>query len=203
MRPCSTSSTPRLFPRQPGVRLESRARRARSVRRSATGLQSARVAATAKHFPGLGDATANTDTSFVSIGASRASLLADLAPFRAAIKDGTKLVMVSNAAYPALDPSGLPACVSPRIVGGLLRKQLGFRGVVITDALEAPGPERYRDATVRALKAGVDILLFAESEQGSAARFSTLLAAARSGKLSRATLQQHYDRVLALKQWLR
>jgi hypothetical protein len=73
---------------------------------------------------------------------------------------------------------------------------------VITDAFEAPGPSRYADASVRALNAGIDVLLFAEGEQGSDARFGTLLRAAQDGRLARPTLQQHYDRVLALKQWL-
>src|SRR5437764_680715 len=89
------------------------------------------VAATAKHFPGLGTASATTDAHRVTIRASRADLLRRLEPFRAAIARGVDLVMVSNAVYSRLDPSGLPAVLSPRIVGGLLRGTLGFHGVVI------------------------------------------------------------------------
>ena len=168
----------------------------------ATGLQSARVAATAKHFPGLGTAGANTDDAAVTIGSSRAELMRLLQPFRKTVRSGTKLVMVSNASYPALDASGLPASISPGIVNNLLRKELGFGGVVITDAISAPGPASYRDAPVRAVNAGVDIVLFPGGEDLSAAGFRSLVRAARSGELSRATLQRSYGRVLALKDWL-
>ena len=125
-----------------------------------SGLQGARVAATAKHFPGLGTASGNTDTHAVLVTSTRQELERRLTPFRAAIRAGVKLVMVSNASYRALDPSGLPACLSPPIVGQLLRGELGYSGVVVTDALSAPGPAAYPDTPVRALRAGVDLLLY-------------------------------------------
>jgi beta-N-acetylhexosaminidase len=168
----------------------------------AGGVQAAHVAATAKHFPGLGTAGANTDLAPVTIGSSRRELMRLLRPFRTAVGDGTKLVMVSNASYPALDPSGLPASISPGIVDGLLRKQLGFRGVVITDAISAPGPARYPDAAARALRAGVDVVLFSDNEQQSAAGFRSMVQAVRSGRLKRAAVRRAYDRVVALKDWL-
>jgi beta-N-acetylhexosaminidase len=167
----------------------------------AAGLQQGHVAATAKHFPGLGTAPVNTDLARVVIRTPRSALLARLAPYRPAIRHGLRLVMVSNASYPALDRSGLPALLSPAIVGGLLRQQLGFHGVVMTDAIEAPGPARYADAPVRALKAGVDVLLFT-GESSSAAGFRQLVQAARRGTLSRSTLMQANARVAALKSWL-
>jgi beta-N-acetylhexosaminidase len=163
------------------------------------GLQSEGVAATAKHFPGLGTAIANTDLHRVTIRASRADLLARLEPFRAAIAQDVDLVMVSNAAYSAFDPSGLPAVVSPRIVNGLLRGELGFAGVVITDTLAAPGPAAYPDAGVRTIEAGGDILLFTGSEAEAGRGYAGLVGAARSGRLSRARLAASYARVVALK----
>jgi beta-N-acetylhexosaminidase len=167
----------------------------------AAGVQQGHVAATAKHFPGLGTAPANTDLARVVIRTPRDELLARLAPYRPAIRNGVRLVMVSNASYPALDRSGLPAVLSSAIVGGLLRAQFGFHGVVITDALEAPGPARYADAPIRALKAGVDVLLFTD-ETSSADGFGLLLQAARHGALSRSTLLKANERILALKTWL-
>ena len=163
------------------------------------GVQSAGVAATAKHFPGLGTAIANTDAHRVTIRASRADLLRRLEPFRAAIARGVDLVMVSNAVYSPLDPSGLPAVLSPSIVGSLLRGTLGFDGVVITDTLAAPGPAAYADAPVRTIEAGGDVLLFTSSEGQANRGYAQLVAAVRSGRLTRGRLEVSYRRVAALK----
>jgi beta-N-acetylhexosaminidase len=168
----------------------------------AQGLQSAQVAATAKHFPGLGTAPGNTDLHAVVVPTGRAELTRRLASFASAIRGGVKLVMVSSAVYPALDPHRLPAALSPAIVGGLLRTSLGFGGVVITDAMEGPAIGAYPDAAARALGAGVDVLLYAGSEGDSAQAYSALVQAVRSHRLSRATIADAYTRILALKSWL-
>jgi beta-N-acetylhexosaminidase len=165
------------------------------------GLQSTHVAATAKHFPGLGTATANTDLAHVYVTTPKRELDARLAPFRAAVRAGVKLVMVSNAGYRAYDPSGLPAVLSRRIVAGLLRQELGYRGVVVSDALEAPGPSSRADAPAQALRAGVDVLLYT-SESTSRTGYATALADARDGTLSLATLEAANARIAALKRWL-
>jgi beta-N-acetylhexosaminidase len=164
----------------------------------AAGLQSGHVAATAKHFPGLGTARATTDTADVVLTTSKQALEARLAPYRAAIAGGVDLVMVSNAGYTALDPTGTPAVLSQPIVRGLLRGELGFRGVTISDALEAPGPRSRADAPVAASTAGIDVLLYV-SEADSGAAYSQLLAAAQDGKLSRAALVASWRRIEALK----
>jgi beta-N-acetylhexosaminidase len=163
------------------------------------GLQSEGVAATAKHFPGLGTAVANTDAHRVTIRAARSDLLARLEPFRAAIAQGVDLVMVSSASYTAFDPSGLPAVVSPRILNGLLRRTLGFSGVAITDTLRAPGPAAYPDAGVRNIEAGGDILLFTGSEAEAGLGYARILDAVRSGRLTRSRLEASYARIVALK----
>jgi beta-N-acetylhexosaminidase len=166
----------------------------------ADGLASAGVAATAKHFPGLGRASANTDLAPVSIDAPRRDLERDLEPFRAAIGGGVPVVMLSNATYPALD-STAPATWSRPIVTDLLRDELGFAGLVITDDLGAGAvtsvlpPER---AAVRAARAGADLLLLA-SEQSPEDAYRELLEAARNRTLDRDALEQSYDRVLGLK----
>ena len=110
--------------------------------------------------------------------------------------------MVSNASYRVLDPSGLPAVLSPPIVGKLLRGELQFSGVVITDAMSAPGPAAYSDAPIRALNAGVDILLYAGSPAPSAQAFSQLVTAARAGEIPLSALEASDARVQALKRWL-
>jgi beta-N-acetylhexosaminidase len=166
------------------------------------GLQRQRVAATAKHFPGLGTAGANTDLAHVAITTPKPALDARLAPFAAAVRSGVDLVMVSNAGYRAYDASGLPAVLSRPIVTGLLRRKLGFDGVVISDAMEAPGPQSQSAPNAKALASGVNVLLYT-SEAGSKAAFDELLAAARSGDLSPATLRAANDRISALKQRLR
>jgi beta-N-acetylhexosaminidase len=169
----------------------------------ATGLQAAGVAATAKHFPGLGTAPGNTDVAVVVVPTPRGELMRRLASFAAAVDGGVKLVMVSSAEYPALDASRRPAALSKTIVTGLLRRRLGFGGVVITDAMNAPAILRYRDAPVLALEAGDDVLLYAGDEDSSARGFTAVLQAARANELSTAMLVRAYDRVVALKAWLR
>ena len=165
------------------------------------GLQSARVAATAKHFPGVGALTTDTDFKLASIDSSLAELRhGALVPFQSAIGAGVDLVMVANAIYPALDRSRAPGGFSYRIVTQLLKGQLHFRGVVITDALDSPAAlgGTFGSRAVRAARAGADITLFAPDDAGVPA-YSALLQAARSGVLTRSRIQDAYERVLALK----
>jgi beta-N-acetylhexosaminidase len=165
------------------------------------GLQAHGVAATAKHFPGLGTAGANTDVAHVMITTPKPALDARLAPFAAAVRAGVELVMVSNAGYRAYDASGLPAVLSRPIVTGLLRRKLGFDGVVISDAMEAPGPQGRAAPNTKAVAAAVDVLLYT-SEAGAEAAFDELLAAARSGELPLRALRAANDRIAALKRRL-
>jgi beta-N-acetylhexosaminidase len=158
-------------------------------------VQAGGVAATAKHFPGLGAAKQSTDDHLVSV------LKTPLAPFRSAIEAGVKLVMVSNASYPSLDPSGTPAVFSHPIVSGLLRGTLGFRGAVISDALNAPAPWRTPDAPGRALAAGVDLFLYTS---GSTAHYGyeELVADARRSAATRAQLARAVAHIRALQSWV-
>ena len=168
------------------------------VRAFVGALQQGGVAATAKHFPGLGSAVTTTDDHPVTIERSKGFLTARLAPFRAAIAAGTKLVMVSNASYPALDPSGVPAVFSHAIVTDLLRAQLGFDGVVVTDALDAGAVVHEAHAPSRALAAGVDLLLYSRTA-ASVAGYSSLVRDATASASVRANLAQAVRRVEALK----
>jgi beta-N-acetylhexosaminidase len=177
------------------------ARNAAFGRAFVDGLQASRVAATAKHFPGLGTAGRTTDTADVRISTSKRELDRRLLPFRAAVQHGVKVVMVSSASYPAYDRTLAPAALSRPIVTTLLRGELGFEGVVVSDAMEAPSLAGRVDTARRAIAAGVDLLLYtgeASSRQG----FAALVAAAESGKLPRVELERAYRRITSLKRWL-
>ena len=164
-----------------------------------TAQQQQGVAATAKHFPGLGAAATdmNTDKRPVKLALPLATLRAvDEAPYPAAIAAGVRLVMVSWATYPALDPQR-PAGLSPLVVGGELRGRLGFRGVTITDALGANalrpfGAESRR--AVLAAGAGMDLLLCAgkRADEGTGAA-GALAAALQDGRLDRSRLSGGRD----------
>jgi beta-N-acetylhexosaminidase len=168
----------------------------------AEGLAAGGVAATAKHYPGLGSATVNTDLAPSVVEAPRSALREAMAPFQAAVASGIGLVMLSNATYPALD-SERPAALSAPIVREL-RQRLGFDGVVITDDLLAGAIASTRsapDAAVDAARAGADVLLFARATDPGAVH-DALLRAARNGSLERAGLEASYLRISALKEGL-
>jgi beta-N-acetylhexosaminidase len=167
--------------------------------------QAARVAATAKHFPGLGAAAAdqNTDERPVTLNVPLNELRStDEYPYRAAIAAGVKLVMVSWAIYPALDPKR-PAGLSPTIVGGELRQRLGFTGVTITDALEAGALSPFgtiRNRARMAAGAGMDLILCSgqADTEGEQARIA-LAKAYQNGTLGQAAFQAAVQRILALR----
>jgi beta-N-acetylhexosaminidase len=162
----------------------------------ATGLQNEGVAATAKHFPGLGSSTTNTDVASATINASRAALDRQARPFADTIRGGIQIVMTGTAIYPALQP-GVPAALSRRVVTGRLRDRLTFEGLVVTDDLETPAIRAYTsppNAAVQAIAAGNDMALLVRSESGGRRAYSRLLAAARSGRLKRSTLEASHAR---------
>ena len=164
------------------------------------GLAKAGVAAAVKHFPGIGRATRNTDRSAVAITATQADLgRRDLLPFRSAIGAGVPVVMISNASYPALDAK--PAPWSTKIQS-LLRRELGFDGVTISDALDGAAATRGRSLSsvaVLVAPAGVDVLLLTGSEASSAAAFERVVAVAEQGRISAKALGASYNRIVALK----
>jgi beta-N-acetylhexosaminidase len=165
------------------------------------GLQAAGIAATLKHFPGLGSATASTDDRAVTVARGKAFLTARLTPFRAGIAAGARLVMVASASYPALDPTSAPALFSHPIVSDLLRGTLGFGGVVVTDALDTPALRDQPDVPGRAVAAGVDLLLYSH-EAPAEAGYVQLLRDAKASAEIRADLAASAARVAALKAWL-
>jgi len=165
------------------------------------GLQTSGIAATAKHFPGLGLASGNTDKGRIVIRAAASKLHQGLLPFQAAVKAGVKLVMVSTAVYPKLDGSKRPAAFSSTIINGLLRKKLGFTGITVTDSLTAPAADRIPHTATRAMLAGSDLLIFG-AESASERGYSTLLTDEASSPRLQNRLTQAAARIRALKAWL-
>jgi beta-N-acetylhexosaminidase len=187
----------RLYPGPPG---QVAALTAAAVRAHAR----AGVAATAKHFPGLGRATVNTDDGPATIDAPRSALeSADLAPFRAAIAADVPLIMAGHATYTGFDSEHI-ASQSPAILTGLLRDRLGFRGVTITDSIEAQAVLDRSDvatAAVRSIAAGVDIVLMTGSGSWNLV-YPRLLRRARRDPEFAARVRESARRVLALKRRL-
>jgi beta-N-acetylhexosaminidase len=152
-----------------------------------------------KHFPGLGSTAVNTDNGVAVTRRTRPRLLAeDIEPFRAAIAAGTGLVMSAHVVVPALDPTGTPASLSRPILTDLLRHQLGYDGVVTTDAMNAAALAGIpaASAAVRAVQAGNDVVLMPRN-LGEAVRAVT--DAVRRGAISADRLDESVTRILALK----
>lgn len=170
-----------------------------------TAQQQTGVAATAKHFPGLGSATKsqNTDDGPVTLNVSLSGLRGkDEVPYPAAIAAGLKIVMVSWAIYPALDPT-YPAGLSTAWVQGELRGRLAFGGVTITDAIEAGALTSFGSYGARAVlaaQAGMDLLLCSAQDpaQGQAVT-SALASALDGGQLNSAAFTASVERVTALR----
>ncbi|GAB3674499.1 hypothetical protein GCM10027589_44490 [Actinocorallia lasiicapitis] len=167
--------------------------------------QKGRVAATIKHFPGLGTAptSANTDLTKVTLKVSAATLRRiDEAPYRPAIAAGAPLAMVSWAVYPSLDRTR-PAGLSKKIVQDELRGRVGFQGVTITDALEAGALQPYGSVANRGLLAagaGMDLLLFsAQTPNAGLAGVTALAKALKSGKLNKAETRAAARRILTVR----
>ncbi|RVX47492.1 beta-N-acetylhexosaminidase [Nonomuraea polychroma] len=174
---------------------------AKMVAAAVKGFAEAKVAATAKHFPGHGDTTVDSHTGLPVIKHSKAEWeRIDAPPFKAAIDAGVDAVMSAHIVFPKLDPSGDPATLSKPILTGLLREKLGFKGVISTDALNMAGVrQKYNDGeiAVRAVLAGADLLLMPNDLPKA---YQAVLAAVKSGRISKERLDQSVTRLLTLKQ---
>ncbi|QIP86410.1 glycoside hydrolase family 3 protein [Streptomyces sp. Tu 2975] len=176
---------------------------ARMVAAQVKGYQSAGIAATSKHFPGHGDTTVDSHTGIPVITHTRQEWEEiDAPPFRAAIAAGIDSIMTAHIQFPALDASNDPATLSRPILTGILREELGYDGVVVTDALNMEGVrEKYGDhrVPVLALLAGVDQLL---NPPDLAVAWNGVLDAVRSGEITEARLDESILRILLLKEKL-
>src|ERR1700690_3163084 len=158
---------------------------------------------TAKHFPGHGDTATDSHLGFAQVTGDRARLEAiELPPFKRAIEAGVDSVMVAHVTVPALDPEpSRVATTSRAIVEGLLKEEMGFKGIVVTDALDMAGLTRLyaRDigrAAVESFKAGNDVLIIPADLDAS---YRSMLQAVNSGEISRQRLDQSVRKILELK----
>ena len=162
------------------------------------GMQAAGVFGAAKHFPGHGDTDVDSHKGLPVLLFDRARLDSlELVPFRRLIAEGVAMVMVGHLSIPALDSTGTPASLSKPIVTGLLRNELGFQGVIITDALGMEGVAAAGDdAALLAYEAGADILLMPRDTRHT---IDALDALFRRGALDERDLDTRVRRVLSLK----
>jgi beta-N-acetylhexosaminidase len=169
----------------------------------AQGLQAGGVIPVVKHFPGEGSASANTDDASATTPPIGTLQSADLLPFAAAVRAGLPVVMVGNASVPGLTTR--PAGLSSAVISGLLRQQLGFQGVVMTDALSAAAITNLGlstpQASVDALEAGADMVLFTSTSPNTTSSqvIDAIVGAVQNGSLPAQQLDASVVRVLALK----
>lgn len=164
------------------------------------GVQEHGMLATAKHFPGHGDTETNSHLTLSTVTASRARLdSVELVPFRAAIAAGVGAIMTYHGILPALDSSGVPATLSPRVLTGLLRDSLSYRGVLITDAMDMVGVLQQfgaAEAARRAVSAGADVLLMPSDVPGT---IDAVVAGVREGRYSENRIDASVRRLLEMK----
>jgi len=166
----------------------------------ADGLQGEGVAATAKHFPGFGSAEVNTDFGSAVIERTPSDAERDIAPFQGLVEGGVPLMMLSTAVYPEYGAE--PAALAPAVTQNLLRGELGFEGVSVTDALDTPALAAYAppaEVAVEALAAPVDLLLYAQSTQASVDALVAGEGAVAAGALDKAELRRAAARILTLR----
>ena len=175
---------------------------ARDGRQYMRGMQDAGVLAVAKHFPGHGDVDADSHLALPTVRVDRRRLdTLELPPFRSLIAGGLGGMMVAHLNVPALDTVSGPSTLSKPIIEGVLRQEMGFKGLIFTDAMNMKGVITKfppGEADVRALMAGNDILEFSKNVPLA---LRMVRAAVDSGRISQKKIDEHCRRVLALKQW--
>jgi len=162
------------------------------------------IIASLKHFPGHGDTDVDSHHDLPQLKFSKARLDSlEIFPFRELIQNGAPAIMVAHMNIPSLDATpNIPSSISRKVVTDLLRKELGFRGLTVTDAMDMKGVKKFfpnGEADVMAIEAGHDLL---EISENSARAISLVEKAVKSGRIKQAELDQRVKRVLAAKYWL-
>jgi beta-N-acetylhexosaminidase len=167
------------------------------------GVQDHGMIATGKHFPGHGDTGTNSHLALPIVTVSRSRLdTVELVPFRAAVKGGVGAIMSFHGAMPALDSSNVPGTLSPKVLTGLLRGELGFKGMIISDAMDMRGVlDQYGsdEAVKRAISAGIDVLI---QPLDVSQAIDAVVAGVREGRYTQARLDSSVRRVLETKRRL-
>jgi beta-glucosidase-like glycosyl hydrolase len=162
------------------------------------GLEDGGVLSVAKHFPGHGDTNTDSHKTLPVVNHDKSHLYqTDLKPFKTYIQGGCSGIMVGHLSVPALDASGLPTSLSPKVVTDILRKEMKFNGLIFTDALSMQGAAvPGKNQTLLALQAGADVLLGSDNP---AVDIAAIVAAVNDGRISRKTIDLHCRRVLTYK----
>jgi beta-N-acetylhexosaminidase len=167
------------------------------------GVQDHGMIATGKHFPGHGDTGVNSHLALPVVTVSRSRLdTVELVPFRAAVNGGVGAIMSFHGAMPALDSSNVPGTLSPKVLTGLLRGELGFKGVIISDAMDMRGVlDQYGsdEAVKRAISAGIDVLI---QPLDVSQTIDAVVAGIREGRYTEARLDSSVRRVVEMKRRL-
>jgi beta-N-acetylhexosaminidase len=171
------------------------------------GIQSEGVAATAKHFPGHGDTDSDSHEGLFFLPQDLARFRkVEFPPFLAAVNSGVKMMMTAHLALPAVDgPEAPPATLSANILQGLLREDLGFDGVIVTDALDMKAISQVvpmGDAALRASAAGADLLMLSASQLDQRDVFEQMVTSSQNGNLSSNSTAESLKRIAVLKNWI-
>ncbi|PJN62037.1 putative lipoprotein YbbD precursor [Paenibacillus sp. GM1FR] len=168
-----------------------------------TGYQSQGIAATAKHFPGHGDTAVDSHLGMVTVPHDRNRLeQMELLPFRKAIEAGVDAIMTAHVMFPSIEPEPIPATLSHKVLTGLLREEMGFEGIIITDCLEMHAiskPYGVAEAAVRAVEAGADLILVSHTLQDQVAALEAIVEAVRTGRVSEEVIHQALERIMTWK----
>ncbi|MFS0873431.1 beta-N-acetylhexosaminidase [Paenibacillus xylanilyticus] len=167
------------------------------------GIQMAGIAATAKHFPGHGDTDTDSHLDLPVIAHDRERVeRVELVPFQAAIAEGVDAMMSAHIYFPALEPQRLPVTLSNTVLSGLLRQELGYEGIIVTDCMEMNAIAVHYgtvEAAVMAVEAGADLVLISHTAQLQVEAFEALEAAVKSGRISESRIDESVVRLLMYK----
>ncbi|MFD0619455.1 glycoside hydrolase family 3 protein [Paenibacillus sp. GCM10027629] len=168
------------------------------------GYQSSDVVATAKHFPGHGDTAVDSHYGLASVPHDRERLMQlELAPFIRAIQAGVDMIMTAHVMFPAFEPGQIPATLSRKVLHDLLRVELQYDGVIVTDCLEMHAISKefgVAEGAVMAIEGGADIVLVSHTLKEQVAAIEALMQAVQSGRLSEEQINVSVERILFLKE---